>query len=475
MELIIATNNQGKVREFKNKLKDYEVFSLKDKGIDIEVEEDGTTFEENAIKKARAVCDLTGKMTIADDSGLEVFALDNAPGIYSARYGGEGLSDKQRYIKLLEDMENKTERGARFVSVIAICYPDGRDVTLRGECYGEILKAPDGDGGFGYDPVFYYPPLNKTFGTLTLEEKNEVSHRARALEKLERFFTDESVVLGNGVLHAEIVARGAEVRKLVNVKNGEDLLNTDFKVWNYTAPALFPVLGKTKDEAGYYYGGKHYDINPHGFARESVFKLVHASETTATYVLCENENTLKSYPFAFRFYVTHTLEENFWKVAYKVENTDNKALFFNLGSHEAYKLGDDWENYFIEYEKEENLKENILKTRAWMTQKKFGTKEKVLPIYNENRNLFYFSKDLNSSWVQLNYKNKPIVRVHYDLADTVCVGLWRARKGNFYCIEPWFGVADSRYESTHAEEKEGLNWLQPGASFERKHKMEFFL
>lgn len=195
MEIIIATNNQGKVREFKARLQNFEVYSLKDKGIEIEVEEDGTTFEENAIKKARTVADLTGILTMADDSGLEVFALDNAPGIYSARFGGEGLDDKKRYEKLLSEMDGKTNREARFVSVIALCYPDGKNVTLRGECYGEITTEPKGDGGFGYDPIFYYKPLKQTFGEISLEDKNKISHRALALDKLEAYFKNENCVL----------------------------------------------------------------------------------------------------------------------------------------------------------------------------------------------------------------------------------------------------------------------------------------
>lgn len=477
MELIVATNNQGKVREFKNKLQNFEVFSLKDKGIVIDVEENGTTFEENAIKKARAVCDLTGKMTIADDSGLEVFALDNAPGIYSARYGGEGLSDEQRYIKLLEEMENKTDRGARFVSVIAICWPDGRDVTLRGECYGEILKAPMGDGGFGYDPVFYYPPFDKTFGDLTLEEKNQVSHRAKALEKLERFFKDGSAVLDNGVLRAEIVSRGAEVRKLTNAK-GEDLLNTDLKKWNYTSPVLFPILGKVKDGTGYYYQNKYYSpMPPHGFARDTEFLLVNASDSEATFVLSQTPETLKSYPFKFRLYVTHKLDKNFWRVSYRIENDDEKELFFNIGSHEAYKIGDDWENYSVEFEKKENLAKNWLQNRSYRIQRDFTACEKSRAIYNAEtqRDMFFFYKDMESSWIQLCHKGEPKVRVYFDKEETTSFGFWRSRRANFFCLEPWSGVGDTRYASNHVEEKEFYRHLKAGESYSIQHDIEFFL
>ncbi len=476
MELIVATNNQGKVREFKNKLQNFDVFSLKDKGIVIEVEEDGTTFEENAVKKARAVCDLTGKLTIADDSGLEVFALNNAPGIYSARYGGEGLSDEQRYVKLLDEMQDKTDRGARFVSVIAICYPDGRDVTLRGECYGEILKAPMGDGGFGYDPVFYYPPFDKTFGDLTLEEKNKVSHRAKALEKLERFFENGSAVLDNGVLRAEIVSRGAEVRKLTDA-TGADLLNTDLKKWNYTSPVLFPILGKPQDAQGYYFQNEYYRIAPHGFARDTEFLLVHASDSEATYLLSETPETLKSYPFKFRLYVTHKLENNFWKVSYKVENADDKEMFYNIGSHEAYKIGADWENYSVEFEKEENLKENWLKSRSYRIQRDFKKAEKSRCIYDKetNRDMFFFFKNIASSWIQLCHKGAPKVRVHFNKEELGSFGFWRSRQANFFCLEPWSGISDTQYPTNNAEEKEFYRHLKPGESYQTGHDIEFFL
>lgn len=195
MELLIATNNQGKVTEIKNKLADlpFEVFSLKDKEIQIDVIEDGTTFEENALKKAREVCALSHIITIADDSGLEVEYLNNAPGIYSARYAGPNASDQDLYTKLLKELENvpQEKRGARFVSVIAIVYPDGKEATLRGECYGTIANAPAGTGGFGYDPVFFVPEQNKTFSQLSLEEKNKISHRAKALDLLKIYLKQQ--------------------------------------------------------------------------------------------------------------------------------------------------------------------------------------------------------------------------------------------------------------------------------------------
>ena len=160
-------------------------------GADVEVEETGTTFEENSLLKARAVMECTGLPSIADDSGLVVDALNGAPGVYSARYGGEGLDDVGRYRLLLENMRGQLDRTCRFVSVITLCMPNGDVITARGECRGTLAYAPQGENGFGYDPVFFVPEKKKTFAQLTGEEKNAISHRGNALKefqiKLERY------------------------------------------------------------------------------------------------------------------------------------------------------------------------------------------------------------------------------------------------------------------------------------------------
>ena len=191
MELLIATNNKGKVREIKEILKglDMEVFSLADKGIDVDVIEDGTTFEENSMKKASEIFKIANCITVADDSGLEVDALGGAPGVYSARYAGEGATDEEKYTKLLNELKDVPDekRTARFVSVVAVILPDGTKTTLRGECEGLITREPAGSGGFGYDPVFFVPELNKTFSEVTLEEKNQISHRGKAFKKLREY------------------------------------------------------------------------------------------------------------------------------------------------------------------------------------------------------------------------------------------------------------------------------------------------
>jgi XTP/dITP diphosphohydrolase len=150
----------------------------------VDVEETGTTFAENAMLKAGAICAAAGLPAIADDSGLCVDALNGGPGVYSARYGGEGLDDKGRYTLLLNNMRGQTTRAAHFTCSIACVFPNGDTLTAEGQVQGTIAFAPMGEGGFGYDPVFFYPPLSKTFGLLTPEEKSAISHRGRALAEL---------------------------------------------------------------------------------------------------------------------------------------------------------------------------------------------------------------------------------------------------------------------------------------------------
>ncbi len=189
MKLIIATGNQNKVREMREILTGHEVLSQAEAGILCDVEETGTTFEENAVLKASQICRLCNLPTIADDSGIVVDALGGAPGIYSARYAGEHATDEDRNKKLLDALKNvpDAQRTGRFVCAIAIVFPDGETHTFRGECEGLIARAPKGGHGFGYDPLFYYPPFGCTLGEADPAQKNKVSHRYRALQKLDAF------------------------------------------------------------------------------------------------------------------------------------------------------------------------------------------------------------------------------------------------------------------------------------------------
>lgn len=184
MRFVLATHNPGKLREMGEILKDFgiEVVSPRDLGLTVDVEETGTTFAENAMLKAKAICKAANLPAIADDSGLCVDALGGAPGVYSARYGGEGLDDKGRYMLLLSSLRGAPTRAAHFACAVACAFPNGDTLTAEGRCDGSIAYAPLGEGGFGYDPVFLLPGTGKTFGQLTQEEKSAVSHRGRALK-----------------------------------------------------------------------------------------------------------------------------------------------------------------------------------------------------------------------------------------------------------------------------------------------------
>ena len=186
MKICAATGNAGKLRELRRILEaqGHEVVSQKQLGITIEPEETGTTFAENALIKAETICKACGLPTIADDSGLCVDALDGAPGIHTARYGGEGLTDQERYMLLLENMKGQMTRAAKFVSVVTCVFPNADVVSARGELFGAIAYAPIGAGGFGYDPVFYLPEYGKTSAELTAEEKNAISHRGKAFRAM---------------------------------------------------------------------------------------------------------------------------------------------------------------------------------------------------------------------------------------------------------------------------------------------------
>ena len=195
-KIIVATGNEGKMKEFRQILQGEDIVfsSLKDEGLqNVEIVEDGSTFEENALIKARKISEITGQIVLADDSGLEVDALDKAPGIYSARYMGEDTPytvKNNHIIELLKDVEGE-DRSARFVCNIAAVLEDGRVIQREAYMEGLIAKEPAGNGGFGYDPILYLPEFGKTSAELTMEEKNQISHRGKALEAMKKALKEE--------------------------------------------------------------------------------------------------------------------------------------------------------------------------------------------------------------------------------------------------------------------------------------------
>lgn len=188
MRFVLASNNAGKLREMREMLSalDIEVVSQSEAGLEIDVEETGTTFAENAMLKAKAACEALNIPAIADDSGLMVEALDGAPGVYSARYGsvnGEKLCDSERNGLLIKNLSGIENRSAKFVSSIACVFPNGETVTAEGYCHGVIIDTPRGENGFGYDPIFYIPELSATMAELSSEDKNKISHRGNAVRE----------------------------------------------------------------------------------------------------------------------------------------------------------------------------------------------------------------------------------------------------------------------------------------------------
>jgi len=190
-KILIATTNQGKVQEIRGLVRDLPVvfLSLPDVSDVPEVVEDGATFEENALKKARVMAHATGMVTLADDSGLCVDALEGRPGVHSARYAGESATDEEKYMRILEEMQDvpESERSARFVCALALVNADGEEALFRGVCEGQITRDPRGTFGFGYDPIFFYEEAGCTFAEMDREAKNSVSHRGRALREFADF------------------------------------------------------------------------------------------------------------------------------------------------------------------------------------------------------------------------------------------------------------------------------------------------
>ena len=190
-DLVIASNNKGKINEFKVIFPEYNVIGISDLIEDFDVEETGETFEENAKLKSEAAARALNKRVIADDSGLEVFALNGEPGVFSARYAGEGKDDDTNIDKLLENLDNELDRRARFVCLVSMSAPGEETQLFEGIIEGEITLNKIGENGFGYDPIFYVVEKNKTMAQISPEDKNEISHRAKAIEKLKAHFKDD--------------------------------------------------------------------------------------------------------------------------------------------------------------------------------------------------------------------------------------------------------------------------------------------
>ncbi len=193
-KIIFATKNMDKMNEIRAKLPEYDVLSMEEAGIDIDIDENGATFEDNAIIKAEAVMKLCNEVVVADDSGLEIDFLNKAPGVLSARFLGHDTSYDYKNAKILEMLEGVPDdkRTARFVCAMAVAFPHGNTKVVRGTIEGIIGHSIEGDNGFGYDPIFYVPELNKTTAQLSMEEKNKISHRGKALDMVRRILDEDT-------------------------------------------------------------------------------------------------------------------------------------------------------------------------------------------------------------------------------------------------------------------------------------------
>ncbi|MEA3468858.1 MAG: XTP/dITP diphosphatase [Thermodesulfobacteriota bacterium] len=203
--IVLATTNKNKIKEFQEMVKDFpvEIKAVSDFGPIPECIEDGKTFDDNAYKKALHTAKILGLPAIADDSGLEVEALGGAPGVYSARYAGESATDEDNCEKLLKEMKGEKNRKAAFQCVLSIAVPAGPALTYEGTCEGTILEEKQGESGFGYDPLFFYEPLNKSFAECNMEEKNKVSHRGKALAELRDEFDKVIIWLNQRLAEAK--------------------------------------------------------------------------------------------------------------------------------------------------------------------------------------------------------------------------------------------------------------------------------
>lgn len=196
-KIIFATGNKGKMKEIREIMSNIsdKIYSLKEAGIEADIDENGTTFEENAIIKAKTICQMTGQLVLADDSGLEVDYMNGEPGVYSARYLGEDTPYSVKNATIIKNLKNAkgSERSARFVCVIAAAFPDGRVITAKGVIEGLIGYEEKGDNGFGYDPIFYVPEYDMTTAQMNSEQKNQISHRGKALRLIKEKLKDEGI------------------------------------------------------------------------------------------------------------------------------------------------------------------------------------------------------------------------------------------------------------------------------------------
>ena len=286
--------------------------------------------------------------------------------------------------------------------------------------------------------------------------------------------------ISNNYLSIQIDSKGAELQSLYHKRhNLEYMWSGDPAIWGKKSPVLFPIVGELKDKT-YIYNGKNYNLSRHGFAREMEFEVTEQTDTSITFSIHSNEQTLSIYPFVFAFSVRYTLIENALQITYTIENRSNETLYFSVGGHPAFKIplvdGTTYEDYHLVFNEEETAgrwpisPEGLIETTPTPLLKN----ESILPLRKElfSADALVF-KDLKSTSVALK-SAKTEHGLNVTFKDFPYLGIWETKGGDFVCIEPWCGIADSVNASGNLEEKEGINTLEPSGKFEVAYSIEVF-
>lgn len=273
-------------------------------------------------------------------------------------------------------------------------------------------------------------------------------------------------------LTAKINHSGAELFSLKSRSdNKEHIWEGNPEFWGKHSPVLFPIVGTLKDNS-YTYHSVQYQLSRHGFARDGVFELIKKNESSATFSLKSSEDTLKIYPFDFELQISYVLDSNSLHLHYQVMNKGNRKMPFSIGAHPAFSLPRNFENYSIQFEKEEPLEYNLLENDLISNQTKIlATEEAAVPLnYHLFQNDALIFKSLKSNYLTILETGIPILRVHYDSFPNL--GIWTKKNAPFLCIEPWFGYSDSVESSGNLMEKEGIQILESYETFKSKFSIE---
>jgi galactose mutarotase-like enzyme len=282
-----------------------------------------------------------------------------------------------------------------------------------------------------------------------------------------------TTTIKHGNLSAEIKHFGAELISLKTNQNREYIWEGNPEFWGKHSPILFPIVGTLKNNS-FHYNGIKYHLSRHGFAREMEFKLIDATENSATFSIQSSEKTLKFYPFEFELQIIYTLQDNNLSIEYKVINNEKTAMPFSIGAHPAFALPNQFENYTLVFEKEEPLEYYLLEDDLISNKtKNLNVQNKRIPLtYELFKNDALIFKTLQSNALTILENEKPILKVNFE--DFPSLGIWTKMNAPFLCIEPWFGYSDTNENSGNLFEKEGIQILESNKTFHSKFSIEIF-